>query len=385
MMRTFAAARGACRDLICLSCPNGCRLTLVARGDQCPELQGNGCEMGLEFVHSFLDDGMGIVTTRESSTVRSEETLKEIAASWGISVKAVRQRLIPAGSPERTLHRTVVEDAQGARFVLEEIPVSARYAKMRIIRSLEFLFERGLAGITPYRADAKGTYIHACDGGLWQLVPFVDGVSLDRRRYLHEGWRAGLLSRFLIGLKEKSPGLPYFSPEERFSIAAYIRTLLSRIEQYAPALVPRFGRVIAFLEREFMGVHDALPVGFCHGDYHPLNIIWGEHDIRSVIDWEFAGIKPEIYDLANMVGCLGVEHPSSLVGALVTNLIEQVKDAALYADMSWEYFIEFVIALRFAWLSEWLRKEDREMIALELDYLDLLVQNRGLLARKWAL
>jgi len=89
--------------------------------------------------------------------------------------------------------------------------------------------------------------------------------------------------------------------------------------------------------------------------------------------------------LANMVGCLGVEHPSSLVGDLVTNLIAQVKDADIYADRSWENFIEFVVALRFAWLSEWLRKEDREMIALELDYLDLLIQNRDLLAREWAL
>ena len=86
-----------------------------------------------------------------------------------------------------------------------------------------------------------------------------------------------------------------------------------------------------------------------------------------------------------MVGCLGVEHPSSLVGDLVTNLIAQVKAAGIFADISWDHFIEFVVALRFAWLSEWLRKEDREMIALELDYLELLIQNRDLLAREWAL
>ena len=256
---------------------------------------------------------------------------------------------------------------------------------MRIIRSLEFLSEKGLVGVTPYRADAEGRYIHACDGGLWQLSPFTDGVPLDRRRYLHEGWRAGLLSQFLIELKEKSRGLPYFSLETQFSITAYIRTLISSIAENAPALMPRVGRALAFLEEEFMGVHDALPVGFCHGDYHPLNIIWGERDIRSVIDWEFAGIKPEIYDLANMIGCLGVEHPSSLVGDLVGNLIAQIKAAGLFAEISWDHFIEFVVALRFAWLSEWLRKEDREMIALELDYLDLLIQNRILLAREWAL
>jgi hypothetical protein len=31
-----------------------------------------------------------------------------------------------------------------------------------------------------------------------------------------------------------------------------------------------------------------------------------------------------------------------------------------------------VAASRFGWLSEWLRRGDREMLGLELDYLDLL-------------
>ncbi len=382
-MRTFAAGGGACRDLICLSCPEGCRLTIDVGGGQLLELQGNGCERGMDFVRSLLADSMYDVAAREPSAKRGKETLREIAASWGISVKAVRSRLIPAGSPERTLFRTVIEDVRGVRFVLEEIPASARYTKMRISKSLEFLSEKGLSGITPYRADTEGNYIHAGDGGFWQVVPFVDGVPLDRRRYLHEGWRAEPLSRFLIGLKDKSPGLPYFSPKERFSIAAYAVTLLSRIEGHAPDLVPRVSRAVAFLEKRFLGVHDTLPVRFCHGDYHPLNIIWGEDDIRSVIDWEFAGIKPEIYDLANMVGCLGIEHPSSLVGDLVTNLIAQLKAAGTFAAISWDHFHEFVVALRFAWLSEWLRKADREMIGLELDYLELLIKNRDRLTRAW--
>jgi homoserine kinase type II len=147
--------------------------------------------------------------------------------------------------------------------------------------------------------------------------------------------------------------------------------------------MPRIIPVLAFLEKDFMSVCDRLPVRFCHGDYHPLNIIWGEQDILSVIDWEFSGIKPEIYDLVNMVGCLGIEHPSSLVGDLVKNLIAQVTAADLYSDISWDHFIEFVVAMRFAWLSEWLRKDDKEMIGLELDYMDLLIRNRDVLSRAW--
>ena len=95
------------------------------------------------------------------------------------------------------------------------------------------------------------------------------------------------------------------------------------------------------------------------------------------------GMKPEIYDLVNMVGCLGIEHPSSLVGDLVTNLIARLRAAHIFSDISWDHFIEFVVAMRFAWLSEWLRKDDREMVALELEYMDLLIQNREKLRQEW--
>jgi homoserine kinase type II len=369
------------RDLICLMCPNGCHLTIDVQGNQRVDLQGNLCEKGLDFVRTVLDVDKTIA--RAMPSTYSDSKIKEIAALWGISLKTVCPRLIPDGSPERTLFRVVIEDALGTCYILEQIPTSVYLAKMRIIQSLEFLSRKGLTRITPYRADIEGQYIQKVDRGLWQLIPFIHGVPLDRETYLYEGWRAEVLSRFLVELREKSRGIPFFSLEERFSIKSYIRTLVRQIDRHAPELMPRIIPALAILEERFMSVCDSLPVAFCHGDYHPLNIIWGEQDILSVIDWEFSGIKPEIYDLANMVGCLGIEHPSSLVGDLVKNLVAQVKAADLYSDISWDHFIEFVVAMRFAWLSEWLRKDDREMIGLELHYMDLLMQNRYVLACEW--
>lgn len=38
-----------------------------------------------------------------------------------------------------------------------------------------------------------------------------------------------------------------------------------------------------------------------------------------------------------------------------------------------------VLAIRFAWLSEWLRKNDRPMLGLEADYMALLVKSRAAL------
>jgi homoserine kinase type II len=356
-------------------------LIIDIQDERSVQLQGNLCEKGLDFVRTVLDVDKTIA--REIPSTYSDGEIKEIAALWGISLIAVCPRLIPDGSPERTLFRVVFKDNQGDHFVLEQIPTSAYLAKMRIIQSLEFLFRKGLTRITPYRADCEGQYIQRVDQGLWQLVPFIHGVPLDRETYLYEGWRADVLSRFLIELREKSRGIPFFSLEDRFSIGNYIDSLVRQIDKHVPEIMPRIVPVLVFLEKDFMSVCDGLPVAFCHGDYHPLNIIWGEKDLLSVIDWEFSGIKPEIYDLVNMVGCLGIEHPSSLVGDLVKNLIAQVKAADLYSDISWDHFIEFVVALRFAWLSEWLRKDDKEMIGLELDYMDLLIQNRDVLAREW--
>jgi homoserine kinase type II len=51
--------------------------------------------------------------------------------------------------------------------------------------------------------------------------------------------------------------------------------------------------------------------------------------------------------------------------------------------MSRKYLLEAVIAIRFAWLSEWLRKRDMEMVELEIVYLKLLVQNRNILKEAW--
>jgi sulfur carrier protein ThiS len=46
---------------------------------------------------------------------------------------------------------------------------------------------------------------------------------------------------------------------------------------------------------------------------------------------------------------------------------------------------EFVIAPRLAWLSEWLRKKDVEMVERETDCLLLLLDGRDGLRRTWGL
>jgi homoserine kinase type II len=105
--------------------------------------------------------------------------------------------------------------------------------------------------------------------------------------------------------------------------------------------------------------------------------------MKSVIDWEFLGYKPEVYDLANLIGCVGFEDPVGLNEGFVMELISQTRRAATVSEPCWQVLPEWVVAIRFAWLSDWLRRRDREMIDLEVAYINLLVDNHQALKNFW--
>jgi homoserine kinase type II len=140
-----------------------------------------------------------------------------------------------------------------------------------------------------------------------------------------------------------------------------------------------------------------LPLALCHGDYHPLNVIWradppreatgtpqvGAPRIGAVIDWEFSGAKPALYDVALLIGCVGIEQPEALDGAFCQGLLAAAGAHGLGDEPSWTTLVPLVIATRLAWLSEWLRSRDREMISMELAYLDLLVASLEPLGATW--
>jgi homoserine kinase type II len=277
----------------------------------------------------------------------------------------------------------VIEDENGKFFVLEQVPLKFLDLKRKIAGTLDFLSEKNLARIQPYLADEKDKHVIKYKNGFWQMIPFVPGVTLDREKYMYEKWRGPVLADFLIKLRRKSHGLPFFDSSTAFSLKDYVYKLIREINLYNKDINNDIKDVADFLEKDFMSPYEKLPVAFCHGDYHPLNIIWSADDIKCVIDWEFSGYKSEIYDAANLIGCVGVEDPQSLTGDLVKSFIADMKRAKIISNISWIYLVEFIIALRFAWLSEWLRRRDTEMIRLELDYMRLLIENKSSLQKTW--
>ena len=139
-----------------------------------------------------------------------------------------------AGSPERSLFRTVVEDAGGRRFVLEKIDPRMVDRKREIAAALEYLAGQGLAGVHSYLRNRDGDFITKAAGGLWQVSPFIDGVELKRPEYTLEAWRGRALARFLIDMKEKSEGIPFGKPGRPFSIAEFTRDLMARMTRHNP-------------------------------------------------------------------------------------------------------------------------------------------------------
>jgi homoserine kinase type II len=300
---------------------------------------------------------------------------------FGLALQGARPDVPLAGSPERSLARAAVEDKAGRLYVIEALVPDSRVRKTRIADMLDVLNQRGLAAANPYLASSSGEHVLYMDGGYWQIAPFVPGAPLPRPEWVGEAWRGQRLAAFLVDLRRAAQGLG--EGEAPFDILSYIATLMEAINTRRPALAREIAPVVALLQQALAPAHDRLPPAFCHGDYHPLNVIWGEGCIEAVIDWEFCGLKPELYDVANLIGCVGVEEPAALTGELVGALLRHLREAAFLSLLGWRLLLPYVLALRFAWLSEWLRKGDEEMIELELTYMRLLMQDRTEIERCW--
>jgi homoserine kinase type II len=314
-----------------------------------------------------------------------DQVVEEVLKSWGIQLKKIREDILIAGSPDRCLFRAVIEDREGLFYILESLDPEFVPHKKMIAQTVAYLAKNGLAEVHSYLPHGKDEYVATWHNHHWQVSPYVDGVPLVRPEYAFEGWRGPVLAGFLTDLWRKSGDVHLFDQSQPFSIISFNRDFLAKIESREPELFERIRPAVDFLEQEFVSAQDDLPVRFCHGDYHPLNIIWSASGINAVIDWEFLGFKPEIYDVAMMIGCLGMEKPQSLTGDLVCAFVKSLKESGLIAEESWSCLFPFVLALRFAWLSDWLKRSDFEMIDLEAVYIRLLLDNREIFIRSWEL
>ena len=305
----------------------------------------------------------------------------QLLTQWDLQFGRTRPDIALVGSPDRSQARMAVEDTDGDMYVLERVfpaKLAARREQAKMLWELDAL---GLPVIPWLNTTSDDFFAYGRDSAAWQLQDYVQGIPLQRPAYAGDAWRGECLASFLTALR--LPDTVAFLPvTDPFDLPLYAKNLVKSYQRNRPELAKDLAPICKELEG-FWKFYREIPRAFCHGDYHPLNIIWDKNAINGVIDWEFMGTKAECYDAANIIGCVGMDDPAQLTGPLVMSMLSFLKGHRVWASASWEMLPEFVATLRFAWLREWVIHEPLDTICQELDLIWLILDNRDLLRKRW--
>lgn len=320
-----------------------------------------------------------MIQKEKQSKRLSSQQLTEILHSFSLEFDSICPDLHIEGSPERVLRRLILRDANDHLFLLEEIHPKQLRTKQNIAHVLKLLDDTHLPYLNPYLPTLENTYQLTYNNSYYQLSKYLDGTQLSRPDYLHDSWRGEKIATFLISLKKTTENLSDLLPQQHFKFSSYLTTTISQMKHHHPHIASQIKPITTHLQHKTLPRLETQPITFSHGDLHPLNIIWEKDDIKALIDWEFCSYKTELYDSANLLGCLGVEHPSGLLNNFSSRFLKIIHQSEIYSEQSYNTFVDLIILLRIAWLTEWLKKQDEDMIALELDYMALLFRNKDYL------
>jgi len=295
---------------------------------------------------------------------------------WGLkTLERHNDKNIP-GSPERAVSRSVIEDTENRLWLMERIATTQVETRTNIAQNLLTLQESGMDLLLPYQKDTEGNLTSDVMGFPWQLSPFYESDELPRPEFVFDAQRGTELAEFIVQLREHTRGKKMQGQDKSFALINYARELAQTVKDREPTVYKRLEPICARLFPK-MEEFPKLPKAFCHGDFHPLNVLWTGQKIGAIIDWEFSGIRPEIYDVANMIGCVAFENPGALGEGLIPAFMDGLYDNTDISDDSYESLPAYIPSLRFAWLSEWLRKKDHEMLEMELEFMELLLAVMG--------
>lgn len=302
-----------------------------------------------------------------------------LLAGFGVQFSCHRPDIAIPGSPERCLFRRVIEDADGNLFVLEQLSPGQSPRREAIARLLSDLSGCGLSGLAPYvRVPATSSFVLQDWGRHWQLSLFIPGTPLPRPGYLEDASLGDSLGVWLGAFRRAADAITpqpgHLADLRELSLPDYISSLLARLSQVRPDVHARACLPLPALAG-FLEACPELPRVLSHGDIHPLNVIWDARGLRAVIDWEFAGMLPAVYDLSNCLGCLAIEGDGGLDTPFARALLTRVRDEGLLSADQARWLPPAILATRYGWLSEWLRRGDEEMISLELDFMEHLASS----------
>jgi homoserine kinase type II len=307
--------------------------------------------------------------------------MTDLLSIWGLAAGRQRTDIILPGSPERCLSRRAVEDEQGRVWMLETLRPEQFHRRERVGRALDRLSRAGLP-VPAYLAGPDGRYVVESDGQYHQLSPFIPGDPLPQPEYIEDDARGESLGKFLCRLREIAGTVHEFDDEPPFLLEGYVNGLMAAMAASRPDMHRALAPVLPALAPLFEA-WGSLPSVFSHGDFHPLNVIWHGRSAVAVIDWEFAGLRPCLFDAANCLGCVGIEDPPALVRGLAPAMLRDMRSGLCLGRTSLALLPELILGLRFAWMFEWLRRKDEEMVRIEISYMRLLANSLDTLLPAW--
>ncbi len=280
---------------------------------------------------------------------------------------------------------TIFSDADGAQWELEIISENQYSRKLALAETMELLESNGCSLILPYQRNSLGQFITFYTGQLCMLRPCMSGIATPRNQWLTDDWRADAIAAFIINLRQASDKISVPEGGNPFSIIDFVKRKTEALNRHRPEMGESLSSVYSCLENDLFSVLYSLPTAFCHGDFKPENMVWENDSIQSVLNWEHCGLKPEAYDAALLVGCIGFKNPDALISDFTRRLILQLREASIYQDETWEVFFELTLATRYLWLSEWMRKHNKKNRDLEMLFMNLLTTQKKYILKKWDL
>ena len=300
---------------------------------------------------------------------------KELLSFWNINFAADGDHSLIAGSPNRTECRFLFRDDKNTYHIAEGYPLHKRSAQIRQNLLLEHLTGNHLSGIYPFYRTLSGEHGVVADGLFWQVRPYIPAEAIPRSLSGTKEENGLLWGNFLLQLEnimeKSSPDLQM--PNAPFLMSDFLPELLGHARRNMPEIIGEVQKFDRLLSPFFQWERNAEKM-FAHGDFHPGNILVKDGKIKIVIDWEFAGMKFPGYDMALLIGCLGMDHPDNLSCPAVRTLQDLLYRQKYMPDDAWELLPQLIAATRMGWLGEWLTLRDETLVRQELELLSILLE-----------
>ncbi len=219
-------------------------------------------------------------------------------------------------------------------------------------------------------------------GTSWLMYDFIRNIGIDFLKDMEIAHQIGTIISDIAKIDPKKPDMQLTDE--------YISDSVLKIKKHFSGkercdkrfrIVPK---AFEHLDQNLFPYVQFMNKKLSHGDLHLDNLLIEDNKLRGVIDWEIAGIREELYDLAYILGCIGIADPPELAGEFAKNIITSFIRNARPSKLAKELLLEMVMATRLKWLYKWtLNPDDLEIIDMETKLISMLYDKQEGLKNLW--